>query len=311
MELQHGNGGQRLAAGLGWFSIGLGLAELAAPDGVAGLIGLNNDNATRAILRGYGAREMANGAAILASGADDPGWLWARVAGDVVDLASLGAAPRRADRNAARLAFGIASVAGVLIADIAAARALGRSDAAATGRAPQRRRDRTIRVLKTFTINKGPDEVYAFWRQLENLPTFMTHLESVEVDGPRSRWTARGPGGLRVRWEAEMTQDSPRQIAWRSLPGADVPNHGTVRFEPAPGARGTELRVELVYEPPGGRAAALVAKLFGREPEQQLDEDLRRAKQLLEAGEIPTAGGRPGIRKPTESAHSMLTGGRI
>ena len=310
MGIQQGSGGERLAAGLGWFSIGLGLAELAAPGAVAGLIGLKDDDGTRAILRGYGAREMATGVAILASSADEPGWFWTRVGGDVLDLASLGAALRRDDADA-RIAFGIASVAGVLIADIAAARALGRRHAIGASARSRRRHDGALRVSKTFTIHRGADEVYAFWRQLDNLPAFMTHLESVEVDGARSRWTACGPGGTRVRWDAEMTQDSPRQIAWRSLPGADVPNRGSVRFEAAPGGRGTELRVELVYEPPGGKAAALLARLFGREPARQIDEDLRRVKQLLEAGEIATSGGRPGVRKPAESAHGTLTGGRV
>jgi uncharacterized membrane protein len=153
------------------------------------------------------------------------------------------------------------------------------------------RNERGVSVSKTFTVNCEPDEVYAFWRQLDNLPRFMKHLESVEVDGTRSHWTALGPAGIRVRWDAEMTEDSPRRIAWRSLPGAAVPNSGVVRFDLAPGGRGTELRVELRYEPPGGRAAALLAKLFGREPAQEIDDDLRRVKQLLEAGEIAQSGG--------------------
>jgi uncharacterized membrane protein len=136
----------------------------------------------------------------------------------------------------------------------------------------------------------------------------------VEVDGTHSRWTALGPAGVRVRWEAEMMEDSARRIAWRSLPGATVPNSGVVRFDRAPGARGTELRVELRYEPPGGKAAALLARLFGREPYQQIDDDLRRVKQLLEAGEISVAGGSFGSFHPgqplTDEERALVTGGK-
>lgn len=314
MGTQQVSGGDRLAAGLGWFSVGLGLAELAAPGAVAGLIGLKDEEGTRTVLRAYGAREMATGAAILRSGSNDPGWLWTRVAGDVLDLASLGAALRRDDAEPRKVAFGIASVAGVMVADIVAARRLSRDDGYRASAEARRRHDRAVRVSKTFTINRDPEEVYTFWRQLDNLPRFMKHLESVEVDGTHSRWTARGPGAMRVRWEAEMTEDSPQQIAWRSLPGADVPNRGRVRFQAAPGARGTELRVELQYEMPGGKAMSLVAKMFGREPEQEIDDDLRRVKQLLEAGEISTSGGRASAMKPAEpmakTGQGVLTGSR-
>lgn len=145
----------------------------------------------------------------------------------------------------------------------------------------------SIRVSKTFTINVPPDEVYRFWRQLDNLPRFMRHLESVEPLGGRiSHWIARGPAGLRVQWDAEMIEDTPQRISWRSLDRADVPNSGTVEFRPAPGHRGTELRVRLQYDPPGGKAGKWFAKLFGEEPAQQLYDDLRRVKSLMETGEI-------------------------
>ena len=210
--------------------------------------------------------------------------------------------------------WGVASVAAVILAGVVASRRMSRPAGRGRVAEAKARAEHGIRVSKTFTVNREPDEVYAFWRQLDNLPRFMKHLESVEVDGTRSRWTALGPAGVRVQWDAEMVEDSPQRIAWRSLPGTLVPNSGVVRFDRAPGARGTELRVELRYEPPGGKAAALFAKLFGREPHQQIDDDLRRVKQLLEAGEIAVAGGGPGFGPPgqplTDDERAMVTGGK-
>ena len=176
-----------LAKGLGWFSIGLGVAEPAAPASVAQLIGRAGRRPGRVTCCGlYGAREIANGTAILGSGADDPEWLWTRVAGDVLDLATMGAALRDRERTDTRkLAIGMASVAGVLIADVMAARRVGRENGRANVAQMQPRQRTSIRVSKTFTINAPPDEVYTFWRQLDNLPRFMRHLESVEPLGGR------------------------------------------------------------------------------------------------------------------------------
>ena len=145
-----------------------------------------------------------------------------------------------------------------------------------------------IRVRKSVTGNRPADEVYAFWRNLENLPRFMKNLESVQVTGGgRSHWKATAPGGTSVEWDAVTTEDRPNElIAWRSVEGADVPNTGVVRFVGAAGGRGTEIHVDLSYEPPAGKLGALVAKLFGDEPGQQVDGDLRRFKQVLEVGEV-------------------------
>jgi uncharacterized membrane protein len=302
--------GERLAKGLGWFSIGLGLAELASPQSVAQLVGIEDGARTRALIRGYGARELANGVAILSQ--PDAKWLWARVAGDVVDLSSLAAALQRDQVDGRKAAFGLASVASVMVADIVAARRLGSANESVR---PARRKDNTVRVSKTFTINRSREEVYGFWRQLDNLPRFMTHLESVEVLGnQRSRWVARGPGGVKVAWEAETIEDTPnRSISWRSLPGSQIENRGTVRFDRAPGNRGTELRVLLEYAPPGGRAANTLVKMIGRSPEQVIQEDLRRLKQLLETGEIPTSSASSSLMQPaqpTGHGEPRATGGR-
>jgi len=154
---------------------------------------------------------------------------------------------------------------------------------------------RGVTLRRTVSVNKPVEEVYAFWRDFENLPRFMRHLESVTCDGPRrSHWVARAPAGRRVTWDAEIVDERPNElIAWRSLEDSDVRHAGTVAFERGAGDRGTTIRVSLTYAPPGGKFAAVVAKLFGEEPGQQIQDDLRRLKQLLEAGEVPTVEGQP------------------
>lgn len=149
-----------------------------------------------------------------------------------------------------------------------------------------------VKVRKTMTINRPVEEVYNFWHNFENLPRFMKHLQEVRVmDNGRSHWVATSPTGT-VEWDAEITADRPNEtIGWRSLPDSQINTVGGVHFRPAPGDRGTEVQVSLVYEPPAGAAGALIAKLFGEEPTLQVTEDLRRFKSLMEAGEIPTIEG--------------------
>jgi uncharacterized membrane protein len=165
------------------------------------------------------------------------------------------------------------------------------------------RRSNSVRVERVTTINKPVHEVYEFWREFQNFPRFMRHLESVEVlDGRRSRWRAKAPAGRTVEWEAEMLEEREDEwIAWRSLPGSQIENSGSVRFSPAPGARGTEVRVQLQYSPPAGRIGRSLAWMFGEEPEQQIHDDLHRFKQLMETGEIPLSDG-PSLRRPAQPA---------
>jgi uncharacterized membrane protein len=159
------------------------------------------------------------------------------------------------------------------------------------------------RVMQTFTIfGRMPGELYDYWRRLENLPRILQHLESVkELDTRRSHWVAKAPAGQTVEWDAEIINDVPGEvIAWRSLPGASVPNAGAVTFREAPAGRGTEIKVNLEYEPPLGRLGVAVARLFGEEPSVQVREDLRRYKALMEAGEIPVSYN-PGQGKPPKT----------
>lgn len=152
------------------------------------------------------------------------------------------------------------------------------------------------------TVRKSPQEVYAFWRQLDNLPAFMAHLEDVQVkDAKTSHWRATAPFGKTVEWDAEIIEDVPgERISWRSLDGADVDNHGSVRFAPAPGGNATEIFVSISYDIPGGALGAAVARYFGEEPHQHLDDDLRRFKQVLETGELTRSDGAPEGKKSRE-----------
>lgn len=168
-------------------------------------------------------------------------------------------------------------------------RALGVSTAASQEQAGP------LQVEQSIQINRPAAEIYQFWHNFENLPQFMKHLESVRTLGDgRSHWVATGPAGSTVEWDAELTEDQPNQlIAWRSLPGAQVDSAGSVRFEPAPGGRGTLVRVSFSYNPPAGVLGAAVASLFGEAPGQQVEGDLRRLRSVLEAGEVPTTAGQP------------------
>lgn len=157
-----------------------------------------------------------------------------------------------------------------------------------------------LRITRAITINRPRDEVYGFWRAMENFPRFMRHLESVRpLDGNRSHWRARGPKGLgTIEWEAEMVEErAGERLAWRSLPGSQVENSGCVTFADALHGQGTEIRVEIDYTPPAGKAKQAVAHLFNPAFSQMIQEDIRRCKQLLETGEIPTIEGQPAGRR--------------
>ncbi|MDQ3323106.1 MAG: SRPBCC family protein, partial [Acidobacteriota bacterium] len=156
-----------------------------------------------------------------------------------------------------------------------------------------------VHVTKSLTINKSPEELYKFWRNFENLPQFMEHLESVKVlDDKRSHWKAKAPLGQSVEWDAEVTSDQENaRIGWRSLEGADVPNAGVVEFLPTSN-RGTEVKVVMTYEAFGGAFGAMFAKLFGEEPSQQVYGDLYRFKSLMESGEVITVEGQTSGREP-------------
>ena len=266
------------AHGLGWLSLGLGFVEMTVAGALAKLV-LGRNRRGASIVRVIGVRELAIGLGLLGRPRSSS-WLWARVAGDAVDLALLGLARRRV-LHKAPVTRALAGVAGITLMDVLAALELRHQE-------ETQRAKRGIYVTKSIFINRSPSEVYRFWRNFEKLPRFMAHLQSVEpLEGNRSRWTTRGPAGATFCWETEIVEERPYSLlSWRSFEGADVPNAGTVRFSRAPGGRGTKVELALLYRPPAGKLGAGFAKLFGREPAQQIDGDLRRLKQVLETGEV-------------------------
>jgi uncharacterized membrane protein len=170
-------------------------------------------------------------------------------------------------------------------------RALGRNSARRNRVSPVAsvERGKGVKVEKSVTVNRPVQEVYRFWRNFENLPRFMDHLESVTVvDENRSHWVAKAPAGTKVEWDATIHNEIENElIGWRSLPGADVNNAGSVHFTPVGNGNRTEVLVVLSYEPPAGKVGVAVAKLLGEEPSKQVEEDLRRFKQVVEAAEAP------------------------
>jgi uncharacterized membrane protein len=145
---------------------------------------------------------------------------------------------------------------------------------------------RGIGVEQSVTIDVPAEQLYTFWRNFENLPRFMGHLKSVTIlDDKRSHWVVNGPAGSDAEWDAEIINEIRNElIGWRSIEGSQVGNAGSVHFTPAPGGRGTVVKVVLRYDPPAGKAGAAIAKLFGEDPAQQVAEELRTFKQLMETG---------------------------
>lgn len=275
----------RLAFGLGWFGIGLGLAELLVPRRFARTIGVPHEH--HRLIRVMGVREIANGLGILIWPSASTG-VWARVVGDIVDLACLGAAFTSANANRNRLATAAAAAVGAAAVDLLCAQQLTRGMTMRDGSTP---------VVVRLKINRSREDLYKGWRDFTNLPRWMKHLKSVEVMGDRrSHWVASGPAGSTVEWDADITEDRPNEmIAWRSVEGSDVNHSGVVRFEPAPGNRAM-VTVQMQYTPPVGTLGSAVATWFGEDPPQSIKTDLRRFKQVMETGEVITTEGQPAGR---------------
>jgi uncharacterized membrane protein len=283
---------ESLERGLGWIGIGLGVAAVAAPRIVCWLSGTRSPP----LMRLVGARELAVGIGILTQRERAP-WLWSRVAGDTFDLAALSVAFARGGGRRGRAALALAAVAGVTALDVLAATGVRGSGAGRS--APGVSGGTDIYLERSIAVGRSPEECYRFWRALENLPRFMHSLESVQqLDERRSRWVARGPLATRLEWTAQITSDRPgEELAWRTLDDAGVANAGSVRFEEAPAGRGTLVRVSLHYRPLGGALGAALVKLLGHDPHSRIREDLRRFKQVMETGEIPTTRGQPAGRR--------------
>jgi uncharacterized membrane protein len=270
-----------LPRGLGWASAGLGIPSLMAPRWFNRFIGVGESPRHQAITAVVGVRELASAAGLLTS--ENPEWLWARVAGDLMDLGLLGAALANHDgKGLRRTVAATVAIAGITGLDLYAA-------------VTRSRRKSEVDLTAAVTVGTSPQEAYNQWRQLDSLPQFMAHLDEVRSTGNgTTHWRASAPFGRSVEWDAEIVDDvAGERIAWRSVGEPDVPNDGEVRFRPAPGGRGTEIHVALRYWVPGGKLGETVARYFGEDPHQQLDDDLRRFKQIVETGEVVRSDGAP------------------
>lgn len=274
--------GEPLAQGLGWFSLALGVPQVVAPRVFSRLIGARSEGAKLPV-RLVGIRELAAGAGILTQ-ARPAGFIWSRLAGDAMDVGLLLAAMRSSEARRGRLAAATAAVAGVAVLDAISAR-----------RSSRQAQDQARRHIRAaVTVAKPPHDVYALWHDVEDLPSFMPHLQLVERQDGESHWTTSGPLGQKVEWDAEIVEDRQDElISWRSLPGSDVESSGSVRFAEAPGGRGTEVIVDLEYVQPAAALGHAVASLSGRGAEQQVRDALRRFKQVAETGEVVRSEGSP------------------
>jgi uncharacterized membrane protein len=216
------------------------------------------------------------------------------VVGDVIDLAVLATSSMRpGNPGRGRAALSFATVAGILAVDALAASHLTKHAGHPLVSGVAAPTD--LYFETSIATVKSPEECYRFWRNIENLPRFMNSLESVQaLDERRFHWVAKGPATLTMEWDCEITEDRPgAALAWRTVNGATVPNAGSVIFEPVAQGRGTIVRLSIHYSPVGGRLTASLAKLLRLDPQTQVQEDLRRFKQLLEAGELASTNGQP------------------
>ena len=278
---------RNLVKGLRGASLGLGVTEIVAPRKVAAMSGVPDNRRSRSTIRALGVRELGHAAALFFGPSQ---LVWTRVAGDAIDLAALGAGLSSRNASRARGAAAAVGLVGITAVDVFAAVKAQRDG---NGHQPVQPGRRDLRAA--VTVWRPPEEVYRFWRDLENLPSFMYHLKSVTVDSAgRSHWVANSPLGAPVEWDAEITEDVPNaRIAWKSLPGAKIDNRGRVEFTPTADGRGTEIRVTMSYAIPGGTLGKAVATLFGESPDQQVNDDLRRLKQILETGHVVRSDGSP------------------
>jgi uncharacterized membrane protein len=286
VNLRKARRADKLAQGLGWFSIGLGVAQIVAPRRMSRLIGVKDVDGNRTVMRAVGMREIAAGIGLL-SDPKPTGFAVARVAGDVMDLAMLAKALNTPENDHGRTAFATAAVIGVGLLDVLASEDLATTVPKVThpGKAAN-----GLRIRKSVTVNRPVEEVYGFWRNFENLPQFMRHLDSVRNTGEgRSHWKARSTASdvAAVEWDVEVLEDRANElIAWRILGISEISGTGRVQFVAAPGGRGTEVHAEFDYSPPGGPIGAKVARFLRDIPGVKLENDLNLLKQILETGEI-------------------------
>ncbi len=311
----HGSDAARLARALGWFSLGLGLAQILAPRQVVDLAGIDPERDTHGLMRALGAREIASGIGILTRAKPAP-WLFARVGGDALDLALLTSARNAPRANRNRVAAATAAVIGVTAADALVGAKLA-GEAEALGEEHPIPQD--IRVTAAITVGAPIDQVYQAWDGFRNLPRFMGTFATVEVvDDRRSHWKASLPAGMSLAWDVEITETQPNErIAWSTSDSSALTASGQVRFRAAPRDQGTEVLFDAHFSPPGGELGRKIGGLFADAIGVKIQGDLRRFKQLIELGEIvqsddsivpgPNAAQPRPSPSPTQATYSATT----
>lgn len=276
---------QKLQRALGWFSVGLGVAEIIAPRRVARMIGAGSRDHSL-LIQLCGARELASGLALLSRRAPAKATL-SRVAGDAIDLGLLGSALREPDARVGRLAAATVAVLGVTALDTYAAK----QQAALSLDSGEEQTPEPITA--SVAVNAPPEKLYAAWKDLQQLPRFMPYLESVTpLDGRRSHWVAKGANGAVIEWDAQITQDDGNsRLGWETLPGSQYPHRGSVTFTPLGKDRGTRVFVEWIPDEASGMFATAMARLIGENPQLRITQGLRAFKQWIETGEVATTRG--------------------
>jgi len=272
---------------LGWLSVALGAGAMLAPRPLATLTGLR---AQSALLPFVGLRELASGWGLLTQQENSTPWLWSRVVGDIMDLAVISSALKPSNTQRTRALGTVGVVAAIAAADLTAVIADSNRGGRAVAAGP---------VSEGLIVNKTPQECYEFWRDPNNLPRFSAAVDSVaRIDDRHVRWLLRGPLSQKVAVTIKTTTDEPaRRIAWHSVGRSDLSHAGVVRFDPAPGNRGTLVSALLWYPPLSGTAGWRIGSFVGADPRSRLREDLRRFKQLLETGEVSTTRGQSSGRR--------------
>lgn len=280
---------------LGWFSVGLGLTQLLAPSPLSRAIGISP---SPLLMRLLGLRELSAGLGLLSQAKPSP-WVGARVVGDAMDLGLLGVGLLTGGTSRLRLAAAAAAVGGVTALDVRQAKRMVETEGG-------------LDVTHTVTINRPSDELYRFWRDVENLPRVMPFVDSVNATDPQhSHWIARTPFGQVVEWDSEIVEDRMNErIGWRSLESSPVWHAGVIRFSPATGGRGTVVGVEMTYRTPLGTVGDIVALLFRGALREQMNLALRPFKQLMETGEIATTQGQSSGRRHPSAIRAIASAAR-
>jgi uncharacterized membrane protein len=283
---------QQLARALGWVSLGIGFSELLLPRRLGNAIGVN---APPGLLRALGLREIASGVSILARQRPGPGALQMRVAGDAIDLGLLAAAWLAPRSERARLASATAAVVGVTALDVLASRRLSAAPGAVN----------PLELRASVAIQRSPAELYAFWRDLRNLPRVLSHVQAVEVrESGQCHLRGRGALGEALQWDVQIGADVPTEyFAWQTVPGSTLNASGRIAFEALGTDRGTRLSVMLKFEPTAATLIKPLARMLGDVPSQRLKSELRHFKQWIETGEIATTQGQPSGRRSLLSRH--------